>query len=65
MLSYTGSFIGYDDPVDQDSFRRARAVAWSSRETADAKIWLIPTTQDEQQALYAEVVSQRNAINGG
>ncbi|MFZ2490371.1 MAG: hypothetical protein WA208_02705 [Thermoanaerobaculia bacterium] len=67
MVVTSGSYIGYNDSVDQDSFRRGR----DAQKNYDAfnppfdreYVWKIPASQEQQEALYLRAVNERKLMN--
>lgn len=58
-----GSYIGYNDKFDQDSFRTARAALQGNGQFERQRIWKITEDDDEQERLYLAAVRERREMN--
>ena len=58
-----GSYIGYNDKFDQESFWEARTNHLQNREMGRQRIWKITDEQEAQERLYLMAVRQRQEMN--
>ena len=58
-----GSYIGYNDPVDRESFLSWRDGRTGLSEARDARAWPVGLTQSQQEVLYQLAIQSRNINN--